>query len=133
MNRVIYESFYPSSPITLTLTFMPGRWKSRHVDGRHFQKQPRTLYGEVHYQKYSEIIRENEPEQAVKLMQSEFKDADHAKKVRVKRALVQQANRESVLSKRRDVDEQSRREAAHRHRVYKEAYQKMVVVEPKKK
>lgn len=106
-----------------------GRWLTRKKDGRHFQSR-RGLYSAARYQKYANLVSIQTPSQAkssVSVLLSEFNGAERAKKVRVKRAVVQAANRASVASKNMRLSLKERKEMAQVAEVYNEAKTKMVI------
>jgi hypothetical protein len=106
-------------------------WKSRHKDGRHFRSKRRTLFGEPHYQKYSEIISLENPDAAkgsAGQMLREFRGAStRAKRVRVKRAVVQAANRAGVASGSMRLSSREREEARQIAKIYNDAKAEMVI------
>ena len=106
-------------------------WKSRHDDGRHF-KTGRTLYNyPPTSKKYADIISLKNPTMAsasASTMLKEFNDAEtRDKKVHIKRAIVQAANRAGVASKNMNLSERERREAKEIQKIYNDAKEKMVL------
>lgn len=83
------------------------------------------------YKKYSDIISLKNPLEArasASQMLEEFNRAEQrSKKVRVKRAVVQAANRAGVASENMNLTERERKEAAEIQRIYNDAKDKMAI------
>jgi len=97
--------------------------------GRAHPITPRSLYHAPRYKKYSEQlsgIHNNEDAQgALFTLREEFDQADRAKQLRIKRALVERTNRARVESKNKNLSFEARSEASIIADVFENGYQEM--------
>lgn len=104
------------------------------TDGSHYPltKRRRGLYSAPHHEKYSEILSgihtQNDAEEASRTMLGEFHGAkERQKQVRVKRSLVQRANRARVASTNKNLSPEVREREGKIAEVFYRAEKQMVI------
>jgi hypothetical protein len=110
-----------------------SQWRSKGhgANVKHFKLQPKTIYGPAKFQKYSNLVDMKDPASArasVLDLTKEYNDAEErSKKVRVKRVLVDAANRCEIASHNMNYSEEERKKFAEIEKIYRAEIAKMVL------